>query len=70
MTTPPQSRVIERTQVSDEGFCPLGWRSRVPHVRDGFIVANVGIGTFIEAPAHLHPAETSKAETSKVEVKH
>jgi hypothetical protein len=35
---------------------------RVPHVRDGFIVANVGIGTLVEAPTDLHPAETSKLE--------
>jgi hypothetical protein len=34
----------------------------VPHVRDSFIVANVGMGTFIAAPANLHPTETSKVE--------
>jgi hypothetical protein len=37
----------------------------VPHVRDSFIVANVGIGTFVEAPTHLPPAETSKAQVAK-----
>jgi hypothetical protein len=39
-------------------------QSRVPHVRDSFIVANVGLGTFVEAAAHLPPAATS----NKVEV--
>ena len=34
----------------------------VPHVRDSFIVANVGIGTFVGAAAHVHPAETPKVE--------
>jgi hypothetical protein len=42
-----------------------GVQHRVPHVRDGFIVANVGIGTFAEAPAHLHAAKTSKVEVEK-----
>jgi hypothetical protein len=35
---------------------------RVPHVRDGFIVANVGLVRSTTAPAHLHPAATSKVE--------
>ena len=48
---------------------------RVPHVRDGFIVANVGLGTCgnreyarreghrgVEAPASLHPTATFKVE--------
>ncbi len=42
---------------------------RVPHVRDGFIVANVGIGTFVEAPAHLHPADTSNVEMENTNVR-
>ena len=46
MTASPQHRV----------------KHRVPHVRDGFIVANVGLVTFVEAPAHLHPAEASKVK--------
>jgi hypothetical protein len=35
---------------------------RVPHVRDGFIVANVGIVRSTTAPAHLHDAARSKVE--------
>jgi hypothetical protein len=39
-------------------------RTRVPHVRDSFIVANVSIVQSTTAPAHLHPPETSKVEVS------
>jgi hypothetical protein len=51
-------------------------RTRVPHVRDSFIVAkpgsppacwwggNVGIVRGTTVPAHLHPPETSKVEVS------
>jgi hypothetical protein len=46
MTAPPQPRV----------------QNRVPNVRDSFIVANVGMGTFIAAGANLPPAATSKVE--------
>jgi hypothetical protein len=35
---------------------------RVPHVRDGFIVANVGLVQSTTAPARLHRAEPSKVE--------
>jgi hypothetical protein len=35
---------------------------RVPHLRDGFIVAKVGIVRSTTAPAHLSDAETSKVE--------
>jgi hypothetical protein len=52
MTAPPQHRV----------------KHRVPHVRDGFIVANVGMGTFVEAPPIPLPPRPLKYETSKVEV--
>jgi hypothetical protein len=34
----------------------------VPHVRDSFIVANVGLVRSTTAPAHLHLAATSKVE--------
>jgi hypothetical protein len=37
-------------------------RTRVPHLRDGFIVAKAGIVRSTTAPAHLHPAETSNVE--------
>jgi hypothetical protein len=35
---------------------------RVPHLRDSFIVAKVGIVRSTTAPAHLSDAETSKAK--------
>jgi hypothetical protein len=35
---------------------------RVPHVRDSFIVANVGIGTFVATAVNLGPAATPKVE--------
>ena len=38
---------------------------RVPHVRDNLIVANVGLGTFAEAAAHLHAVKTSKVGVEK-----
>jgi hypothetical protein len=41
---------------------------RVPHVRDSFIVANVGMITFLEPPPNPHPTDTSETATSKVEV--
>jgi hypothetical protein len=34
----------------------------VPHLRDSFIVAKVGIVRSTTAPAHLSPAATSKVE--------
>jgi hypothetical protein len=34
----------------------------VPHLRDGFIVAKVGIVRSTTAPAHPNDAKTSKAE--------
>ena len=42
MTAPPQHRV----------------KHRVPHVRYGFIVANVGMGTFVEAAANRIAPDT------------
>jgi|HubBroStandDraft_6_1064221.scaffolds.fasta_scaffold83264_2 hypothetical protein len=33
---------------------------RVPHLRGSFIVANVGIGSLVEAPTNLPPAATPK----------
>jgi hypothetical protein len=35
---------------------------RVPHVRDSFIVANVGMFPFLEPPANPPPPEPSKVE--------
>jgi hypothetical protein len=40
---------------------PQTW---VPHLRDGSIVAKVGIERSETAPAHLHPAQTRKAEVT------
>jgi hypothetical protein len=37
---------------------------RVPHLRDGFIVAKVGIVRSTTAPANLHSAHTAKVEVS------
>ena len=37
-------------------------QNQVPHVRDSFIVANVGMFTFLEPPANLPPPEPSKVE--------
>jgi hypothetical protein len=50
MTASPQHRV----------------KHRVPHVRDGFIVANVGIVRSATAPAHLCGAETSKSRDGRM----
>ena len=41
---------------------------RVPHVHDSFIVANVGMITFLKPPPDPHPAKTSETPASKVEV--
>lgn len=41
---------------------------RVPHVRDSFIVANVGTITFLEPPPNPHLVEPSETPASKVEV--
>jgi hypothetical protein len=42
---------------------------RVPHVRDSFIVANVGMITFLEPPPpNPHPAETFETAASKVKL--
>jgi hypothetical protein len=42
---------------------------RVPHVRDSFIVANVGMITFLKPPPpNPHPAETFETATSKVKL--
>ena len=38
---------------------------RVLHVRDGFIVANVGLLRSETAPAHFHEAATSNIEVEK-----
>ena len=38
---------------------------RVPHLRDCFIVANVGLVRSTTAPAHLHEAATSNIEVEK-----
>jgi hypothetical protein len=42
-------------------------QNRVPHVRDSFIVANVGMITLLEPPPNPNTHETSETAT-KVEV--
>jgi hypothetical protein len=38
-------------------------QNRVPHLRDGLIVAKVGIVRSTNAPAHFHTGEPCKAES-------
>jgi hypothetical protein len=41
-------------------------QTRVPHLRDSFIVAKVGIVRSTTAPAHLYGAETSKSRDGRM----